>query len=169
MNRTYSRLKAFHIAFIVTFVLLVIQYVLGMISNLEVQFPGSLPNGNAWGWVWSNSLIIALHIVNGTLLIVVALVAVILSAVARNTAGIIAAIIGLAMIVFAWLSGAEFLALAQQNSFSLWMSLGFMAAFVAYILGFYLSRSLRREHSRDAETDTGRLTMSKQHAAARNV
>ena len=48
------------------------KYVLGMISNLEVQFPGNLPGGNAWGWVWSHSLIIQLRIFIGTLLVVVA-------------------------------------------------------------------------------------------------
>ena len=166
MNQTYIRFRAFHIAFIVTFVLLIIQYILGMISNLEVQFPNNLPDGNAWGWVWSNSLVIALHIVNGTLLIVAALVAVILSGIARNAAGIIAAIIGLAMIVFAWISGAEFLRFTQQNGFSLNMSLGFIGAFVAYILGFYLSLTLHRKHSRNAETDLNGLPLSHREPSA---
>jgi len=162
MNQTYTRFRAFHIAFIVTFVLLVIQYILGMISNLEVQFPGNLPSGNAWGWVWSNNLVIAMHILNGTLLVVVALVAIILSIIARNRAGSIAAIIGSGMIIYAWLSGAAFLGRGQQNIFSLQMSLGFMGAFVAYILGFYLSRSLHRKHLENAETDMDGLTISYQ-------
>jgi hypothetical protein len=144
MNQTYARFRAFRIAFLITLVLLVIQYVLGMIANLEVQFPGNLPDGNAWSWVWSHSLIIQLHISIGTLLLVVALVALILSIVARNLVGIIAAVVGLAMIIFAWLSGVAFLA-SQQNTLSLWMALGFIGAFVAYILGYYLSRSLYRK------------------------
>jgi hypothetical protein len=141
MSQTYARFRAFRIAFLITLVLLVIQYVLGMIANLEVQFPGNLPDGNAWSWVWSHSLIIQLHIYIGTLLLVVALVALILSIVARNLVGIIAAVAGLAMIIFAWLSGVAFLA-SQQNTLSLWMALGFIGAFVAYILGYYFSRSL---------------------------
>jgi hypothetical protein len=144
MSQTYARFGAFRIAFLITLVLLVIEYVLGMISNLEVQFPSNLPDGNAWGWVWSHSLIIQLHIYTGTLLLVVALVALILSIVARHIVGIIAAAAGLALIIFAWLTGAEFLA-NQQNDLSLWMALGFMGAFVAYILGYYLSRSLYRK------------------------
>ena len=80
--------------------------------------------------------------------------------------GIIAAIIGLGMIVFAWLSGAEFLALAQQNALSLQMSLGFMGAFVAYILGYYLSRTLHRKHSDTSETDSNGLTVSRQESSA---
>ena len=141
MSQTYARFGAFRLAFLITLVLLVIQYVLGMIANLEVQFPGNLPGGNAWSWVWSHSLIIQLHILIGTLLLVVALVALILSIVARNMVGIIAAVAGLALIIFAWLSGVAFLA-NQQNTLSLWMALGFMGAFVAYILGYFLSHSL---------------------------
>lgn len=162
MNQTYTRFRAFHIAFIVTFVLLVIQYVLGMISNLEVQFPDNLPGGNAWGWVWSHSTVIALHIVNGTLLIIVALIAVILSSVARNGVGIITAAIGLTMIVFAWMNGAEFLRYAQQNGFSLYMSLGFIGAFIAYIVGFYLSSLPYRKYVEKAKIDKDILTMSQQ-------
>src|ERR1700730_18632688 len=78
MSQTDTRFGAFRIAFLITLVLLVIQYVLGMISNLEVQLPGNLPGGNAWNWVWSHSLIIQLHIYIGTLLLVVALVSLIL-------------------------------------------------------------------------------------------
>jgi len=140
MRQTYARFGAFRLAFLVTLGLLVVQYVLGMISNLEVQFPG----GNAWGWVWSHSLIIQLHIYIGTLLLVVALVALVLSSVARNIVGSIAAAAGLALIILAWLSGAAFLA-SQQNTLSLWMALGFMGALVAYILGYSLSRSLDRK------------------------
>jgi len=144
MRQTSARFGAFRLAFLVTLVLLVVQYVLGMIANLEVQFPGNLPGGNAWGWVWSHSLIIQLHIYISTLLLVVALVALVLSIVARNIVGIIAAAAGLALIIFAWLSGAAFLA-SQQNNLSLNMALGFMGALVAYILGYSLSRSLDRK------------------------
>ena len=144
MRQTYARFGAFRLAFLVTLGLLVVQYVLGMISNLEVQFPGNLPGGNAWGWVWSHSLIIQLHIYIGTLLLVAALVALVLSSVARNIVGSIAAAAGLALIILAWLSGAAFLA-SQQNTLSLWMALGFMGALVAYILGYSLSRSLDRK------------------------
>jgi hypothetical protein len=139
MGQTHARFGAFRIAFLITLVLLVIQYVLGMIANLEVQFPGNLPGGNAWSWVWSHSLIIQLHISIGTLLLVVALVALILSCVARNMVGIIAAAAGLAMIILAWLSGAAFLA-DQQNTLSLWMALSFIGAFIAYVLGYSLYR-----------------------------
>jgi phage-related holin len=47
MNKTNARFGAYRIAFLITLVLLVIEYVLGIISNLEVQLPGNLPGGNA--------------------------------------------------------------------------------------------------------------------------
>jgi len=141
-SQTDARVRAFRITFLVTLVLLVIQYILGMIANLEVQFPA----GNIWGWVFQNSLIIQLHIYIGTLLIVVALVALILSMIARHTIGIIAAVAGLALLIFAWQSGAQFLA-TQQNDLSLRMALGFIGAFVAYVLGYYLSRARSQKQS----------------------
>jgi hypothetical protein len=69
-SQTDDHLRPVRITFLVTLVLLVIKYVLGMIANLELQFPA----GNLWRWVIQNSLLIQLHIYNGTLLIVVALV-----------------------------------------------------------------------------------------------
>jgi hypothetical protein len=132
MRQTRARGSAFRITVLITLVLLVLQYLLGMIANLEV----SLPSGNAWGWALKHSLTIQLHIYLGTLLIVVAVVAVILSIVARHRVGIVASVVGLALLVFAWLSGAQFLA-TQHNDLSLRMALGFMGAFIAYLLGYF--------------------------------
>jgi hypothetical protein len=112
-----------------------------MIANLEVQ----LPNGNALSWVFGHSIIIQLHIYLGTLLIIVALEALILSLVARHPVGFVAAVAGLALLVFAWLSGVQFLA-TQQDDLSLRMALGFMGAFVAYLLGYFFSCVPRDAH-----------------------
>jgi hypothetical protein len=134
LNQTDARGRAFRITAFIIFVLLVLQYILGMIANLEVQ----LPSGNVSSWVFGNSIIIQLHIYLGTLLIVVALVALILSLVARHPVGFVAAVAGLALLVFAWLSGVQFLA-TQQNNLELRMALGFMGAFIAYLLGYFFS------------------------------
>lgn len=134
VNQTEARVRPFRLTVLVTLVLLVLQYVLGMMSNLDVQ----LPSGNDWGWVFGHSLVIQLHIYIGTLLIVVALVALILGIVARHPVGIVAAVAGLALLVFAWLSGDQFL-VAQHNDLSLRMALGFIGALVAYLLGYSLS------------------------------
>jgi len=138
VNQTDARVRPFRLTVLVTLVLLVLQYVLGVLANLEVQ----LPSGNDWSWVFGHSLIIQLHIYIGTLLIVVALLALILGIVARHPVGIVAAVAGLALLIFAWLSGDQFL-VTQDDGLSLLMALGFMGAFVAYLLGYYLSVSLR--------------------------
>jgi hypothetical protein len=141
LNQTDARGRAFRITAFIILVLLVLQYILGMIANLEVQ----LPSGNVLSWVFRNSIIIQLHIYLGTLLIVVALVALILSLVARHPVGFVAAVAGLALLVFAWLSGVQFLA-TQQNDLSLRMALGFMGAFIAYLLGYFFSCVPRVAH-----------------------
>jgi hypothetical protein len=133
VNQTDARMRPFRLTVLVTLILLVLQYVLGVLANLEVQ----LPSGNDWSWVFGHSLIIQLHIYIGTLLIVVALLALILGIVARHPVGIVAAVAGLALLVFAWLSGDQFL-VTQGDGLSLGMALGFMGAFVAYLLGYYL-------------------------------
>jgi hypothetical protein len=134
MSQTHARGRAFRSTVLITLVLLVLQYIVGMMANLEVQ----LPSGNAVSWVFGHSIIIQLHIYLGTLLIVVELVALVLSLVARHPVGIVAAVAGLALLVFAWLSGVQFLA-TQQNDLSLRMALGFMGAFIAYLLGYFFS------------------------------
>lgn len=136
VNQADARVRPFRITVLVTLVLLVLQYVLGVMANLEVQLPRG---GDVWGWVFQNSVIIQLHIYTGTLLIVVALVALILSIRARHPIAIIAAVAGLALLVFAWLSGDQFLA-TQQNDLSLRMALGFIGACIAYFLGYFFSR-----------------------------
>jgi len=134
VNQTDARVRPFRLTVLVTLVLLVLQYVLGVLANLEVQ----LPSGNDWSWVFGHSLIIQIHIYIGTLLIVVALLALILGIVARHPVGIVAAVAGLALLVFAWFSGDQFL-VTQDDGLSLRMALGFMGAFVTYLLGYYLS------------------------------
>lgn len=138
MSQTHARGRAFRITAFIILALLVIQYTLGMIANLDVQ----LPSGNVSSWVFQHSIVIQLHIYLGTSLIVAALVALILSLVARRPIGIAAAVAGLALIIFAWLSGIQFLA-SQQDDLSLRMALGFMGAFIAYLIGYYFSGALR--------------------------
>jgi hypothetical protein len=153
MSQTHARGRAFRLTVLITLVLLVLQYILGMIANLEVQ----LPSANVLSWVFGHSIIIQLHIYIGTLLIVVALLALILSLVARHPVGFVAAVVGLALLVFAWLSGVQFLA-TQQDDLSLRMALGFMGAFIAYLLGYFFSRGTRvaqrGQHRDDMTVDT---------------
>jgi len=144
MDKTNTRIKVLRGTFLVTLTLLVLQYVFGMLVNLYVQFPGSLPNGNAWGWSFTHTLVVPIHVYLGTALLAVALVALVLSSLERRMAVILAALVGLAMIVYAWLSGATFLSRGQQNAVSLQMAIGFIGALVAYGVGYYVARSAQR-------------------------
>ena len=53
---------------------------------------------------------------------------------------------GLLLLILAWLSGAQFLA-TQQNNSSLTMSLAFMGALIAYLLGYSLSNTRSQKQS----------------------
>lgn len=145
MNKTNTRVKVLRGTFLVTLTLLILQYVFGMLVNLYVQFPDSLPNGNAWGWSFTHTLVVPIHVSLGTTLLAVALVALVLSIVVRRILLILAALVGLGMIVYAWLSGASFLANGQQNTASLQMAIGFIGAVVAYDVGYYVARPVKRD------------------------
>ena len=149
MIQTKKRLNVLRGTFLVTLILLVIQYVFGMIANLYVQFPNTLNGGNGWGWAMTHTLVIPLHIYLGTSLLVAALVGLGVSVWVRRMPEILAATLGLAMIVFAWLSGAVFLASGQQSGVSLQMALGFIGAVIAYGVGLYTSRSTTHNISKN--------------------
>ena len=140
MNRTITRFTLLQRTFLVTLILLIIQYMLGMLVNLFVQFPSSFPEGNAWGWSFTHTFVTPSHILIGTLLIIVALVALVMSIRTRHVPEILTGIFGLAMIIYAWLSGASFLSNGQQNTASIQMALGFIGAVIAYGIGIYMAR-----------------------------
>ena len=144
MNMTNTRVKVLRGTFLVTLALLILQYVFGMIVNLYVQFPGSLPGGNAWGWSFTHTLSVPIHALLGTVLLVAALVAFVVSITARRLPSLIASLVGLSMIVYAWLSGISFLTYGQQNTASFQMAIGFIGALVAYIIGYYVTRPAQK-------------------------
>ncbi len=141
---TKTRRNVLRGTFLVTLIILVLQYVLGMLVNLYIQFPASLPEGNAWGWSFTHTFVTSSHIVIGTILIVVALVALVLSIRTRQAPEILAAVCGLIMIIYAWLSGASFLSNGQQSGASFQMALGFIGAIIAYGTGLYIAHSTHR-------------------------
>jgi len=137
---TSRRYRALRGAVLVTLVLLILQYVLGMLAALYVAIPDSLPGGNAWAWTFAQAPVVQFHAYLGTLLVLVPLVAVGLSIAARSTPGLVTSGLGLALIVVAWLGGVTFLSAGQEAGASLWMALGFLGALIAFGLGYYLTR-----------------------------
>lgn len=140
MTHIDTRERLFRLTLVLVCLLLVLQYLFGMLVNLYVQFPSTLPGGNAWGWAFTNSAFTQIHVYLGSLLLLVSLAALLLGIIARSIPGVIAAVVGFAMTLFAYLAGVSFLSYGQQSASSLVMSLGFLGAMLAYLLGYGMSR-----------------------------
>jgi len=117
---------------------LVAQFLLGTYVNLYVQFPDSLPGGNAWAWTLAHSGITTLHIALGTAIIVLSGIVLVLSIVQRHGTAIVTSALGLLMVLFAWFSGDRFLENVQNNTFSYMMAVGFIGAVSFYIWQIYV-------------------------------
>jgi uncharacterized membrane protein len=123
---------------IFTIAVLVIQYALGMVSNLFVQFPQTDQPNLLWDYARSQFPTFA-HIVIGMLLLVSAIVFVI-RAIRNNHPGWIASsVAGLVGIAIAIYGGVTYTTI-QVDLYSMVMALGFIVAFVAYGWGLIAAR-----------------------------
>jgi hypothetical protein len=111
-----------------------------MVANLYLSFPGGRDD---WGWALSQP-VVAAHIYLGTLLILLAVAALVIGIVARRSTPVISSALGLALLLFTWLSGDSFLADGQKSAQSVSMAFGFMAAFLVYAVAFYLTSGRTR-------------------------
>jgi heme A synthase len=119
-------------------VMLVIQYILGMITNLFVEFPKSDQEGKLWEFAWSQ-IPEAFHIILGLLMFVSAVVFLIRAFSKRDKIWIIGSGIGLIAILMAIIGGVIFIP-SQVDSYSLIMALSFIVSFLAYSWGLYASK-----------------------------
>ena len=110
----------------ITLVLLLAQFLLGTYVNLFVPAPNGQP------------LLIA-HIVVGTLLLVVALITTIVAVVGRRPAAAVLSVVGLGLLVAAWIGGIRFLG-AGHSADSFLMAAGFVLAASSYVVAFDRSR-----------------------------
>ena len=140
MNQPNKYYRAFRLDVHLTLVVLILEYILGMYTALFVEFPDSLVDGNAWIWSMSQSAIIMAHILLGTLLLVGSILALGLGIASKGKAAIYTSIAGLAAVVIAYLGGSVFLANIQAGSYSFVMSLGFLAALLAYGVAYFSAR-----------------------------
>jgi heme A synthase len=132
--------RAFRLHALLALIALVLEFILGMYTAFFVKFPDTLTDGNAWAWSMSHSAIIMAHILLGTLMVLIALSAVGFAVAAKSKSAIITAVVGVVMILVAYLSGSIFLGNIEVDGYSFSMSLGFLGAMVAYGLGYYLTR-----------------------------
>ena len=110
--------------------ILILQYALGMYTNLFVEFPQT-PDIHA-RWVYAMSVPpVAAHVALGTLLLFGAVALLIRTAKLQTQAWKIPGYLGLLGVLIAWLSGERFVS-TQTNIFSYLMSLGFLLAVFGY-------------------------------------
>ena|ERR1700730_148369 len=133
----------------ITLLLLVVQYLLGMVANLFIKVPGVHPGaqapeyfsgvvqGVAWALVHSQ-LGLLLHVVVGLLLGIASFIMLGLAIASRRRAWIATSILGWIGIMGAGFNGASFLNYGHDFS-SLLMSIGFILALVSYAIGFYIT------------------------------
>ncbi len=141
-------------------VLLLVQFLLGMATNLYVTIPTHQPGttaGNyasglgsdlAWA-VGSGPLPLAIHAALGSALVLVGIATVVLAARARRTAWIVTSAVGLVAILAAWFNGLSFINLGQPNFNSMIMSGGFAVAVACYVSELYLGTSYRPDRHRN--------------------
>jgi hypothetical protein len=141
MNPSLKLIRAFRITVLFTLIALVLEFILGIYTNLFVEFPDSLVNGNAWQWSMAQSPIIGAHVLIGSLLLAASLLSLGLGLALKSKAAIGSSLAGLAMMGLAYFSGSAFLANIQVDGYSFAMALGFMGTLVAYGAAYYLTRS----------------------------
>lgn len=105
--------------------LLSLQFILGMIANLYVEFPDTTDQAQLWQAAWS-TWSVAAHMVVALLILVLGLVIAL-----RAKAGKVLAWLGFVGILVAALGGEEFVRL-QTETWSLVMAFGFIAAMGLY-------------------------------------
>ena len=137
-SETSKRQKGLRMHAILMIGLLVIQYALGMLTNLFVQFPDTNQPGQLWGFANSQLTTVA-HIWIGLLLLVSAVIFVIRAAGKNNRGWLASAVVGLIAIIVAIYGGVTFIS-SQADTYSLVMALGFIVSFVAYGWGLYTTR-----------------------------
>ncbi|MDR3573702.1 MAG: hypothetical protein P4L50_07565 [Anaerolineaceae bacterium] len=117
---------------------LIVQYILGMFTNLYVVFPKTSIPGQLWEFAWSQASE-ASHIILGILLFIGTLVLFIRALVYKNRTWTIAAGGALAGVLVAIYGGVSFIP-TQMDPYSLLMSVAFIVSLLALLWGFYTSK-----------------------------
>ena len=141
MNTTSENSKSHNGLRTIAFVmlgLLVLQYVLGMATNMWVQFPDTSQVNQLWDAARAQLPSLA-HIILGVLLLVGAIIFVIRATAKHQRGWIVSSAVGLVAILVAAIGGATYVS-SQSDAWSMVMAVGFIAALLAYGGGLYASR-----------------------------
>lgn len=118
---------------------LAIQYAIGMVINLFVEFPASNNPRALWDFTLHNPYVLA-HLILGTLLVLGATGMVVRAIRQGAEPWKLPAISGLVWVLVAWAAGDIFVT-AQADALSYLMSLAFVLAILSYTLGLYRFRN----------------------------
>lgn len=118
---------------------LIVQYVLGMLTNLFVAFPDSNSPIAHWEFARGQWLIMS-HIIVGTLIVIGTVALYVRAVKLKDKTWKIAGGITLGSVILAWLSGEEFIT-SQTDVHSFSMALFFLIALLSLGWGVYRSRS----------------------------
>lgn len=122
-----------------TLFVLAVQFVLGMMTNLYVEFPSSLPHGDASQWVMLHSTLTVTHIWVGTLLLLLSLLAIVFAIPTRNKAAMSLSVLGMLLTLASWASGTALLSDGQQNLMSMTMAIAFLISVFVYVGEYILT------------------------------
>lgn len=114
-----------------------LQYLLGIVNNLYVQFPDTKSEEVIWKFAWSQ-ITIALHIILGVGLIAGAIALVVASYKNKLKSWLLPAWAGLISVLAAFIFGALFVDF-QNDAYSLLMAVFFITAIFSYVWGIYKS------------------------------
>ncbi len=118
-------------------IMLAVQYILGIITNLYVQFPDTTNPGQLWEFAWTH-FSEAAHIIFGLLLFISAVVLFVRALQYRRATWVIASSVGLISILAAIIGGVSFIP-SQNDAYLLFMAISFIVAVVAYGWGIFVS------------------------------
>ncbi len=119
-------------------VLLVIQYLLGMITTLYITFPTSTKDAFMWKFAWEQ-LPLAAHIIVGLLLLLGTIALFVRAIMLRKNYWIWASGVGLAGVLLSIFSGSAFIP-SQVSLYSLVMATGFIISLLSYFWGLYQNK-----------------------------
>ncbi|SRR5258708_34827383 len=124
---------------IILIFVLVIEYLLGMMTNLFVHFPDSASETQLWEFS-KRQLPVILHILVGLSLLIGSLTLALRSFRQKDNSIKIATIIGLVSIFLAGFAGSRFVS-TQNGNYSFVMSFTFATALLSYIWAIYKTSS----------------------------
>jgi vacuolar-type H+-ATPase subunit I/STV1 len=144
IERSAGRLTALRRASFASLVLLLIQYGLGMYTNIYVTVPSADKGGGIGKAISNGPAALSIHAVLAILLILAAIGLLVQAIMARYWTVLAAAVIALIAIIGAAFSGANFTNNGGQDSASMTMAILAGVAMLCYGTALYLLSSPRR-------------------------